>query len=468
MLLKKYFFPVFLFSFCVLGVLAFIYNLKKENPSLNRPVSYNKNQRHPIKGIPEYIENQSSDFSSLHKYLEKQWALEDIEFIKALKQVNKEKIEEIKKPIVAVIDTGIHRGHPCFSGQLWTNTNEIPDNNKDDDDNGFIDDIHGWNFVDNDDDIQDYHGHGSHISGIIAAKGGASCKVIGVSPLVEVMTLKYFDPHSKNASNVENTVKAIEYAVRMGADIINYSGGGPGDNIDEKTAIAKAADKEIIFVAALGNEGSKIGDESSNMGEQNKYYPASYELPNIIAVQSHNEAAQKVESSNYKEIVLPGSRRKQTAPGENILSTLPPQIYLQGKLKVSFTRSLAFSIRDENYGHMTGTSQGTAVTTGVVALAKFVRPNWSMDQIIQLIDQMEKLSAYGSVTMRPVLTNQRDESIDDSQNTITHHIPHKKDKNADTIPSENDITNKNLTHQNQSAIEVMMQINNSIEKDRKK
>ena len=454
MLLKKYFFPVFLFSFCVLGVLASIYNLKKEKPSHDRPVSYNKDQRHPIIGTPEYIENQSSDFSNLHKYLEKQWALEDIEFIKALKQVHKEKTEEIKKPIVAVIDTGIHRGHPCFSSQLWTNTNEIPDNNKDDDDNGFIDDIHGWNFVDNDDDIQDYHGHGSHISGIIAAKGGTSCKVIGVSPLVEIMTLKYFDPHSKNASNVENTVKAIEYAVKMGADIINYSGGGPGDNIDEKTAIAKAADKEIIFVAALGNEGSKIEDESSNMGEKNKYYPASYELPNIIAVQSHNESAQKVESSNYKEIVLPGSKRKQTAPGKNILSTLPPQIYLQGKLKVNLTRRLAFSsIRDENYGRMTGTSQGTAVTTGVVALAKLVRQNWSMDQIIQLIDQMEKLSAYGSVTMRPVLTNRRDESVDDSQNTIT---------------SENDITNKNLTQKNQSAIEVIMQINNSIEKDRKK
>jgi len=446
MLLKKYFFWIL----CCLALSVFFYSLKKEASLQNRPVSYASNQRLPIKGVPEYITNQSSDFSKLHKYLEKQWALKDIEFIKALKQVQKEMHKSIKKLTVGVVDTGIHKGHPCFAGQLWTNKNEIPNNNKDDDKNGFIDDIHGWNFVDNDNNIQDYHGHGSHISGIIAAKGGSNCKVRGVSHLVQIMTLKYFDPHSKNASNVANTVKAIEYAVKMGADIINYSGGGPGGNLDEKTAIAKAADAGIIFVAALGNEGSQIGGENSKFGEKNKYYPASYELKNIIAVQSHNKSDQKVESSNYKEIVLPGSKRKQSAPGENIFSTLPPQIYLQGKLKASLARSLAFSsIRDENYGHMTGTSQGTAVTTGVVALAKLVRPHWAMGQIIQLIDQMDKLSAYGSVTMRPMLSNRKDERIKDPQNTLT---------------IENEITNKNISHQKQSPIEIMMQINDSIEK----
>ena len=447
--LKKSLLAVFIFSFLALGFLSYFYHYEKEETfPHNRPVSYADKKRHPIIGNPEYVENQSSDFSNLHKYLEKQWALKDIEFIKALKQIKGS--DKFKKPVVAVIDTGIHKGHPCFSGQLWTNKKEIPNNNRDDDKNGFVDDVHGWNFVDNDDDIQDYHSHGTHITGIIAAKGGKNCKVVGVSPLVEIMTLKYFDPHSKNASNVENTVKAIEYAVKMGADIINYSGGGPGDNLNEKSAIAKAADKGIIFVAALGNEGSKIGDESSNMGERNKYYPASYELLNIIAVQSHNKSAQKVESSNYKEIVLPGSKRKQTAPGENIFSTLPPKIYLQGKLKAKFTRSLAFSsIRNENYGHMTGTSQGTAVTAGVVALAKLLRPNWSMDQIIQLIDQKDKLSAHGTVTMRPVPTNRKDESVNDPQNTIT---------------SENKITNKNITNQKKSPLEMMLELNNSLEK----
>lgn len=440
--LKKYFLPAFLVFFFTLGALAYFYYYEKEAFSQNRPISHSDKKRQPIQGVPEYIENQSSNFSHLHKYLERQWALKDIGIIEALKQVQKARPEKTKKPVIAVIDTGIHKGHPCFSGQLWTNKKEIPNNNKDDDGNGFKDDIHGWNFVDNDDDIQDYHGHGSHISGIIGAKGGENCKVVGVSPLVEIMTLKYFDPHSKNASNVENTVKAIEYAVKMGADIINYSGGGPGDNLDEKSAIAKAADKGIIFVAALGNEGSKIGDESSQLGERNKYYPASYELANIIAVQSHNESDQKVESSNYKEIVLPGSKRKQTAPGENIYSTLPPKVYLQGKLKSSFTRSLAFSsIRNENYGYMTGTSQGTAVTTGVVALAKFVRPNLPMDKIIQLIDQAEKLSAHGTVTMRPQNLDHNDESIVDPQNM--------------------------KTNQKKSIFESMMDINKSIEKTEK-
>ena len=436
MLLKKFLYPIFIFLLLILAVFAYYYKVETTLPqkhtasypskdssksfsfvNIFKKTSSEKDQkkRHPITGSPEYIENQSSDFSHIHKYLEKQWALKDIKFIEALKQIQKEKLETLKKPVLAVIDTGIHKGHPCFYGQLWKNTKEIPNNNKDDDGNGFKDDIHGWNFADHNNDIQDYHGHGSHISGIIAAKGGKNCKVVGVSPLVELMVLKYFDPHSKNASNVNNTVKAIEYAVKMGADIINYSGGGPGDNIAEKTAIAKAADKGIIFVAALGNEGSRIGHESSSMGAKNKYYPASYELPNIIAVQSHNKNAKKVESSNYQEIVLPGNKRKQTAPGENIFSTLPPKIYLQGKLKASFTRTLAFSnINDENYGYMTGTSQGTAVTSGVVALAKLIRPNWSMTSIIQLIDQPDKLSALESISMRTQNVNLTDDNITDS------------------------------------------------------
>ena len=403
-----------------------------------RPLS--SNERLSIEGTPEYIENQSSDFSQIQQHLKVQWALKDIGFVKALEQVQREKPEEDKKPVVAVIDTGIHTKHPCFVGQLWVNKAEIPDNNKDDDKNGFIDDVHGWNFVDNNNDIQDYHGHGSHISGIIAAKGGTSCKVLGVSPLVKIMTLKYFDPHSKNSNNVDNTVKAVEYAVKMGADIINYSGGGPGASTNEKSAIAKAADKDIIFVAALGNEGSQIGNEESNIEE---YYPASYKLGNIIAVQSHNKDNKKVESSNYKEIVLPGAKGKQTAPGEKIYSTLPPPVYLQGKLKVKEQRALA-SYRDNLYGYMTGTSQGTAVTTGVVALVKLVRPRWSMDQVINLIDQMGKLSAHGSVTMRPALTDRTDEAIVDP-----------------------DKTNPNMKTHNSDPIESMMKIKDSIEKDLK-
>ena len=424
------------FAFLFIGVLIYFY---PQEDYQKRPVSFSNQVRPSIQGTPQYIEDETlNDFSYLHKYLEKQWALKDIGMIEALQQIQREKPKNLKKPIVAVIDTGIHAGHPCFAHQLWTNTKEIPNNNKDDDENGFIDDIHGWNFVDHDNDIQDYHGHGSHISGIIAAKGGNNCKVVGVSPFVEIMTLKYFDPHSKNASNVENTVKAIEYAVQMGADIINYSGGGPGDNLSEKSAIAKAADEGIIFVAALGNEGSKIGDENSNLGESNQYYPASYNLSNIIAVQSHNKSDEKVESSNYKDIVLPGSKRKQTAPGEHIFSTLPPKIYLQGKLKLKLaSRNIAFtSIRDENYGYMTGTSQGTAVTTGVVALAKFIRPNWPVDRIIQLIDQTEKLSAYGTVSMRPQNLDLNDQEAENIRNS-----PH-----------------------NPSAIDAMIQINNSIKK----
>ncbi|MCZ0931833.1 MAG: S8 family serine peptidase, partial [Oligoflexia bacterium] len=316
-----------------------------------------------------------------------------------------------------VIDTGIYEQHPCFKNQLWTNKREIPNNGIDDDKNGFPDDIHGWNFVDNNSKIQDYHGHGTHIKGIIAAQGSPRCEIIGVAPYVQIMTLKYFEEGADSSHNITNTIKSIEYAVKNGADIINYSGGGPGANQNEKAAIAKAADKGIIFVAALGNEGSKIG-------EKFKYYPASYKLPNIVSVQSHNDKEERVKSSNYIEKRALELKQVQTAPGEGIFSTLPPKVYLQGKLKSAILRNLAFNpIKKNYYGYMTGTSQATAVATGVVALTKTQHPTWNMEKIIQQVTQGQKLSAYGAVTMRPQNVDLSDQI--DHTNTMVPHDPSK-------------------------------------------
>ena len=401
-----FFFGVFALSF-----------FKKHN-SLRQSSSVTEKSlknREPILGQAEFSEETNKNLSKLTKYIEKQWALKDISILGAEEVLTKQK----NNPplIVAVIDTGIYEQHPCFKNQLWTNKKEIPNNGKDDDNNGFIDDIHGWNFVDNNNKIQDYHGHGTHIKGIIAAQGSPQCEIIGVAPHVQIMTLKYFEEGADSSHNITNTIKSIEYAINNSADIINYSGGGPGANQDEKSAIAKAADKGIIFVAALGNEGSKIG-------EKFKYYPANYQLPNIVAVQSHNDKEERVESSNYIEKRALERKQVQTAPGEGIFSTLPPKIYLQGKLKSTILRSLAFSpIKKNYYGYMTGTSQATAVATGVVALTKTQHPTWNMEKIIQQITQFQKLSAYGAVTMRPQNVDLSDRI--DHTNIIMPHDPSK-------------------------------------------
>ena len=441
-----------IFIFCLLffSVSLFFY-LKKINLTQIDLASSQESQvlksRDLVLGQPQFIEKNNKEFSIIKKHIKNQWALKNISFLKAwgfLKESIAQSKLQKKSIVVAVLDTGIHKEHPCLKNQLWINKREIPNNKKDDDNNGYIDDIYGWNFVDNNGDIQDKHGHGTHISGIIAAQGTSpqspNCQIIGVAPNVRIMTLKYYDEESDN--NLENTIKSIKYAIENGADIINYSGGGPGENQDEKTAIAKAADKNIIFVAALGNEGKKIvqknplTDNRIQLGynQQATYYPASYELPNIFSVQSQNKNNEIIESSNHIQIknYKDRYRKVQTAPGERIISTLPPHRYLQGEASIesqtlrflanfqisSATNSLKrkFQNHHNNYGYMTGTSQATAFATGVVSLVKTLYPSWSMEKLINQVihtgfsqetnkirektNQGKKLDAYEALIMR--------------------------------------------------------------------
>lgn len=247
-----------------------------------------------------------------------------------------------KDIVVAVIDTGIDVNHPDLKGNLWTNKGETgtdkngkdkATNGIDDDGNGFIDDVHGWNFVGNNSNLEDNHGHGTHIAGIIGAEGGNGVGISGVSPQVSLMVLKYYDPRAPGLNNLMNTVRAIRYATAMGAHIINYSGGGLEPSEEERKAIADAKAKDILIVAAAGNEKSNSDIHS--------YYPADYPLSNIVSVTAIDKEKNVLPSSNYGELSV-----DLAAPGNDIFSTLPG-----GK-----------------FGYMTGTSQATAFVTGVAAL----------------------------------------------------------------------------------------------------
>lgn len=420
---KILFLTVFLF-----GAISCSY-LVQQDQKVERHFASKEHQiknRDIIIGKLQFTPQKDKNFPSPKQHLERQWGLKDISISKAW-EILQEKIKETPLPpiIVAVVDTGIHTRHPCLKNRLWTNKNEIPNNGKDDDNNGFIDDIHGWNFVNDNNNILDRHGHGTHVSGIIASQGktkqSPTCEVAGVNPYnIQIMTLKYFDENA-NHSNIQNTVKAIKYAVNNGADIINYSGGGPGENKDEKSIIAKAADKGIILVAALGNEGLKIG-------QKEKYYPASYELANTIFVQSKGEGKGIIQSSNLIQLKSLENKQVQTAPGENIISTLPPKMYVQRNWKSNIIRSLASPYLNHNhYGFMTGTSQATAFATGVVALVKATYPDWPMEQLINQVEktgfgqgteqikevtnQGKKLSAYEALIMRDRAVTAADQII---------------------------------------------------------
>lgn len=247
-----------------------------------------------------------------------------------------------KDIVVAVIDTGIDVNHEDLDKNLWVNPGESGLDSKgrnkatngiDDDGNGYVDDVHGWNFVSNNNKLDDNHGHGTHIAGIIGAEAGNGKGITGIAPEVSIMVLKYYDPKVPNTDNLKNTVASIRYAVQMGAKIINYSGGGTEFSQEEHDAVQEAERKGVLFVAAAGNERSN--------SDQHHYYPADYKLSNIISVTAYDPSVQVLNSSNYGVETV-----DIAAPGQNILSCLP----------------------GNSYGYMTGTSQATAFVTGAAVL----------------------------------------------------------------------------------------------------
>lgn len=255
--------------------------------------------------------------------------------------------------LVAIIDTGVDAKHPKLQGSLWVNKGESgldkngqdkSTNGIDDDRNGFVDDLNGYNFVDNNGKLSDRHGHGTHIAGIIHKEAQKA----------ELMILKYYDPYSP-VQNLANTSRAIKYAIQMGAKIINYSGGGRSPDLEERAALLEAEKKGILLIAAAGNDGRN--------NDFTGFYPASYNFSNIIAVASLSQESSLLESSNY------GHKVHIAALGEAIISTLPG-----GK-----------------EGPMTGTSQATAVVTGLAALIAENEPDAAeiKERVIKY-GQMEK------------------------------------------------------------------------------
>ncbi len=282
--------------------------------------------------------------------------------------------------VVAIIDTGADINHPDLKNNIWTNPGESgldaykhdkANNQIDDDRNGYVDDIHGWNFVANDNRLQDNHGHGTHIAGIVGAEGGNGIGISGVSPKVSMMIVKYYDPTSRGTDNLRNTIKAIDYAVQKGANIINYSGGGLDYSQLEYEAVKRAQQKGILFIAAAGNEHSN--------SDTSHYYPANYALDNIISVTAVNQSAQILMTSNYgaKSVHI-------AAPGENIYSTLP----------------------NGQYGLMTGTSQATAFVTGVAALIKANNRDFNYEMVRrQILGTADYTPSIGTKTQTSGLLN---------------------------------------------------------------
>ncbi len=209
--------------------------------------------------------------------------------------------------IVAVVDTGVDLTHPDLKANLWRNPGEVAGNGRDDDGNGYVDDVHGWDFAGNDADPSDERGHGTHVAGIIGAAGNNGVGGSGVAWKTRIMSLKMFDA-AGNGSTLGGA-KAIDYAVRNGAKVINCSWGGTGADAELDAAIARARTAGVIVVTSAGNDG-KNNDTAPQ-------YPASYArtLDNTVSVAATTKTG-LAGWSNYGTATV-----AVAAPGDNIVST---------------------------------------------------------------------------------------------------------------------------------------------------
>lgn len=227
----------------------------------------------------------------------------------------KEEIKGSKDIVIAVIDTGMDYTHPALSHLLWTNEKEIPDNGKDDDENGYIDDVNGWDFYNDDNDPMDDQSHGTHVSGTIGGKD------IGIVHEVSIMPLKFLSKYGQG--NLADAIKAINYAVDNGADIMSNSwGGGPKSKALEE-AIQHADEHGVIFIAASGN--------SFNDNDKYPAYPASYDIKNVISVAASDKDDELAFFSNWGEKSV-----HVAAPGVAIYSSV-----LKGKYQAFSGTSMA-------------------------------------------------------------------------------------------------------------------------------
>ncbi|AUN98965.1 subtilase [Bacteriovorax stolpii] len=208
---------------------------------------------------------------------------------------------------IAVIDTGVDYTHPDLKANMWVNTKEIAGNGIDDDGNGFIDDVYGYDFANNDSNPMDGNGHGTHCSGTIGAVHDNKIGVSGVMSDVQIMAVKFLG--DDGSGSLEGAIKAIDYATMMNVDLMSNSWGGGGRSEALLEAIKRASDKGIIFTAAAGN--------SSSNNDSSPSYPASYDTPNMVSVAATTAQNGLASFSSFGRNSV-----HIAAPGHNILSTV--------------------------------------------------------------------------------------------------------------------------------------------------
>jgi len=233
--------------------------------------------------------------------------------------------------LVAVIDTGVNWSHEDLAANIFSNTKETIDGD-DNDDNGYVDDVRGWDFVNSDNNPNDDNAHGTHCAGIIGAAGNNGKGIVGVNWKIKILPCKFLD--ADGSGSTLDAAKAIYYAADLGVEVMSNSWGGGPATRTLQDAIVYAKNKGILFVAAAGNE--------SNDNDESPSYPANYTIENVISVAASDQNDALASFSNY------GLTVHLAAPGVSILSTTP----------------------NNTYQRFSGTSMATPYVAGAAALVK--------------------------------------------------------------------------------------------------
>jgi thermitase len=264
---------------------------------------------------------------------------------------------------IAVIDTGVDYTHPDLIENMWKNQLELNGTEGvDDDGNGYIDDINGWDFVSNDNDPMDGNGHGTHCAGVIAASHN-NIGIRGLMREAQVIPLKFLADNG--SGTLDGAIKAISYATNIGVHIMSNSWGGGGFSQALYDVIEEAQNEGILFVAAAGN--------SRNDNDKWASYPATYELDNIISVGASDGKGKKARFSNYGKTTV-----DLFAPGVDIHSTY----------------------KNKSYKKLSGTSMATPIVSGVLGLMMSQGESLGFTELKQkIMDSTDQSRSLGSFSV---------------------------------------------------------------------